>query len=346
MKRSIDDGDPRGSGYLWDCTPVENEIHSYSEMNGLLERLSRDYKSVDLVPIGKTDPVSGKDLDIMALVIKPSGNVREGVMLVGGHHVQEEGGSESVYNIARKLLERRDDNERVRAFLDEYYVAAVPQVNANWYDSGFITGRKAGVTYPYGDIFESQRDIQEYHMARIRTDKMRLERLPELRDSLPDDLTGEVKSMKRFVRSLSKRFGPAIASFDYHETGGDGFRYSIEEDRLVDSPGCPFVYQEQVGSVLEKMKTAFPVAEPRPPWFHYHGGKPFSGLTKELENMHQRERKEYLRAEPWGFSTYMRLKGARSFVSETPSDSELNERIRMNLCATDLVLSDVLFNEY
>jgi hypothetical protein len=244
----------------------------------------------------------------------------------------EEGGSESIYHLCRSLLEERPP---------ALAVVAIPQVNVRWYASRFLEGRKQGTFYSEDEVLSRTPCLQEYSHARLVYDMTRYGRMPEIERFLARELAPEIQAVQHFIDHVQQDIAPVVVSLDFHETFQlEG--YLLEEDKVFEVRGKQFLYIEQVQEAMEAVGMHYPVCSKCAPEIPRFGSGSPAAWQRYLEGLPPKDLSDAADVQSYGFSGYLRLRGARSFVAETPSQLPLEERIGMNALGTDWILREIL----
>lgn len=302
----------------------------------LLDEL-RHYYGVGLRGFGKTGQSPYGKVDMLALLIEPQKRERANgcIFFVGGHYPFQEAGSETVYHFLCNLLEEREDGSpEAERLLDRTCVVGIPQVNSNWYNSRFLEDRRRGISVHLENVYKEVCDITDYNEDYLKFLQEIRGRLPRgLRGSSPQYINEEVLNMKKFVSRIKEEM-PVKFSFDFHESDNIS-GYLINEYVTLEIKGLPFAFQIPDENTLSVVERRYPVLQGR-------GPKGLSRLlSKETLEKNDGELAKYHLHQRWYFSTYMRLIGARSFLSETPGKWPLGDRIEMNLLAVDNILKSI-----
>lgn len=298
----------------------------------MMEDLETAYDEVDLRVIGRTMESHYSPVDMLAVAIHPRKMVARSVIFAAGHHCFEEAGSESVYHIVRNLLEtRRKGDTRIERLLDSTLVMGIPQVNANWYNSPFVARRKRGETLSHDEVYRSYYDIHDYSQQRVDHVNKLKKRSPETWGTTPEALLPEVVNMMKCIGGVQE-VAPVEIAFDFHETACTDGGFLAEEYHRCEVKGFTFVFPRIQKEIQDVVGESYPVISSDPTSYERH--------LEQLERKDVNELAVIQSGSRWSFPTYMRLCGARSFLTETPFEQPLSDRIGMNLRVVEQVLLD------
>ena len=301
------------------------KVHSYRGMQSLLEELQRSYPAdISIFSAGKSEGYGLPDnaLDIYGIHLYATEKPKRTALFVSGHHPHEWSGSETVYELARRMLESyHAKNQNIRELRKDTHVVLIPQVDVDQYDN-----------------LEATQDLEQY----FKNGYLRLiEENPYLFDELCDVDVNYYGSAEGHEAALG--FPP--------------FRQSIAvKEAILDFIGCygsPFLaidYHEGSHGYL-----AMGVKNRGPPlWVLAEVSKSYP-IASEDQIRGSIQAAEEMALDPSfpGFSDIMAASGAASFYTETPwpltgdqskesreSDRyTLAQRIEMNLIATDRILA-------
>ena len=303
-------------------------VSDYQGMKQQLERLSSIYPlDAKMTSIGESVGYGGpgNTLDIWSLQIPATVEPKQTAFFVSGHHYWEVSGPETVYEIAKRILESYSGgNPHVQKMRESTHCVFIPQINVDAYNvlsmalqihprdfrrqaySRFLDPTLDPDALEFNRITIQECDINFYVFGNEEdSERSWLHKTEEL-------LFAPYRSMQRTVGEIIRRYGRPFLAFDYHEHGEP-------DDFMV------FSYGEQISpvDVYTEVEKTYPVLR-----------------GQKLRNTERKLLSE--KEDDTTFSAYLAYLGAYSFLLESPEKGggwDLCDRVEMNLISTDRILA-------
>jgi len=310
------------------------ELHNYQEMKGLLETLCLNYpQDAHMVSLGQSKGYGDDSnaLDILSLQIPAKAKPKHTVFFVSGHHYCETSGPETVYEIAKRILESdSDNNQYIKAIRELTTFIFIPQVDVDAYNNLEIALRTTEIKFGEQAYSRFLNPVIDPEILEINQTAIRYFDNAYFKDEIEnkdENIQYSDDYVRLFYMPPSMVVSKAISDIRY---GKPFLACDFHEQRIPKELEKEFVNIDFI--ILSERDT------PLPRYVYEEVAKDYPVSLEHSLNP-QRIPEEGGKTT---FSEFLANLGASSYAFEPPgniSPFNLAERIEMNLIATDRILS-------